>query len=399
MKKRIIALMLCMTTILAFNGCGNAKTRDTEQSTENAKATYNGPSSAKMDIDLEKQVSKLADYKGIDVTISGNYDVKDEDVESNIMSLLPYYGITGIEIKDRDTVQKGDYVKVDYTGYLDGEAFDGGSATDIMLDVDNNYDVTNQNSYIDGFCDGIVGSKVGSEISTDVTFPDNYNETLGGKKTTFKIKIKGIYEPITLDTLTDDMVADAFSAQNISTKKDLQDYVRKVMEKQTRNAKSQATINEVESYMIENSTVDIPDDYMEARLGEYQAMFERDNLTDTQTMDDYLKKNNTTLDDLKKTWKTSLEKQIKIEFIFGRIADLEDIQVSDDDFKEFVDYLVSSGNSQMTTESEVYDYYGNGSQEEGKKMLRQQYRINKAISYVVEQANVTIEPATESTEN
>ena len=399
MKKRIIALLLCMTTILAFNGCGNAKTQDTEQSTQSAKATYNGPSSAQMDIDLEKQVSKLADYKGIDVTISGNYDVKDEDVESNIMSLLPYYGITGIEIKDRDTVQKGDYVKVDYTGYLDGEAFDGGSATDVMLDVDKNYDVTNQNSYIDGFCDGMVGSKVGSEISTDVTFPDNYNEKLGGKKTTFKNKIKGIYEPITMDTLTDDMVADAFSAQNISTKKDLKEYVRKVMENQAKNSKSQATINEVENYMIENSTVDIPEDYMDARMGEYQAMFERDNLTDTQTMDDYLKKNNTTLDDLKKSWKTSLEKQIKVEFIFGRIADLEDIQVTDDDFKQFVDYLASSGNSQMTTESEVYDYYGNGNQEDGKKMLRQQYRINKAISYVVEQANVTIEPETESTEN
>ena len=399
MKKRIIALMLCMTTVLAFNGCGNAKTQDTEQSTENAKVTYNGPSSAQMDIDLEKQVSKLADYKGIDVTISGNYDVTDEGVEKNILSLLPYYGIAGIEIKDRDTVQEGDYVKVDYTGYLDGEAFDGGSATDVMLDVDNNYDVTNQNPYIDGFCDGMVGSKVGSEISTDVTFPDNYNEKLGGKKTTFKIKIKGIYEPVTMDTLTDDMVADAFSAQNISTKKDLKEYVRKVMESQAKNSKSQATINEVEDYMIENSTVDIPDDYMEARLGEYQAMFERDNLTNTQTMDDYLKTNNTTLDDLKKSWKTTLEKQITIEFIFGSIADLEDIQVSDDDFKEFVDYLVSSGNSQMTTESEVYDYYGNGSQEDGKKMLRQQYRINKAISYVVEQANVTIEPAAESTEN
>ena len=399
MKKRIIALMLCMTTVLAFNGCGNAKTQDTEQSTENAKVTYNGPSSAQMDIDLEKQVSKLADYKGIDVTISGNYDVTDEGVEKNILSLLPYYGIAGIEIKDRDTVQEGDYVKVDYTGYLDGEAFDGGSATDVMLDVDNNYDVTNQNPYIDGFCDGMVGSKVGSEISTDVTFPDNYNEKLGGKKTTFKIKIKGIYEPVTMDTLTDDMVADAFFFFFISTKKDLKEYVRKVMESQAKNSKSQATINEVEDYMIENSTVDIPDDYMEARLGEYQAMFERDNLTNTQTMDDYLKTNNTTLDDLKKSWKTTLEKQIKIEFIFGRIADLEDIQVSDDDFKEFVDYLVSSGNSQMTTESEVYDYYGNGSQEDGKKMLRQQYRINKAISYVVEQANVTIEPATESTEN
>ena len=58
-----------------------------------------------------------------------------------------------------------------------------------------------------------------------------------------------------------------------------------------------------------------------------------------------------------------------MEFIFGRIADLEDIKVSDDDFKQFVDYLVSSGNSQMSTETEVYDYYGNGSQEDGKKML------------------------------
>ena len=183
------------------------------------------------------------------------------------------------------------------------------------------------------------------------------------------------------------------------TKKDLKEYVRKVMENQAKNSKSQATINEVENYMIENSTVDIPEDYMDARMGEYQAMFERDNLTDTQTMDDYLKKNNTTLDDLKKSWKTSLEKQIKVEFIFERIADLEDIQVTDDDFKQFVDYLASSGNSQMTTESEVYDYYGNGNQEGGKKMLRQQYRINKAISYVVKQANVTVEPATESTEN
>ena len=135
------------------------------------------------------------------------------------------------------------------------------------------------------------------------------------------------------------------------------------------------------------------------RYDYYDAYLEVYNLTDTQTMDDYLKKNNTTLDDLKKSWKTSLEKQIKVEFIFGRIADLEDIQVTDDDFKQFVDYLASSGNSQMTTESEVYDYYGNGNQEDGKKMLRQQYRINKAISYVVKQANVTVEPATESTEN
>ena len=163
-------------------------------------------------------MTKLADYKGIDVTITGNYDVTDDQVEQNLMSLLPYYGITGVEVKDRDTVQKDDYVKVDYTGYLDGDAFDGGSATDTMIDVANNCDAAQKTNYIDGFSDGLVGAKVGDEVSSDVTFPENYQSSdLAGKKTTFKFKIKGIYKPVTMDTLTDDMVADAFTEQKITT--------------------------------------------------------------------------------------------------------------------------------------------------------------------------------------
>ena len=67
---------------------------------------FDGPHSAQMKLDLSKLVTKLADYKGIDVTISGNYDVTDDQVEQNLMSLLSYYGITGVEVKDRDTVQR-----------------------------------------------------------------------------------------------------------------------------------------------------------------------------------------------------------------------------------------------------------------------------------------------------
>ena len=61
---------------------------------------------------------------------------------------------------------------------------------------------------------------------------------------------------------------------------------------------------------------------------------------------------------MKKQWKELMIKQIKIEFIFGRIAEKENITISDDDFKSFVDYLVSSGNSQMADENAVYKYYG-----------------------------------------
>lgn len=397
MKKRVIALLLCMTTALSFGACGNNnKQTDTQES---ASEVFDGKSSANMDINLEKQVTKLGDYKGIDVTIQGNYDVTDKQVEESILSLLPYYGITGVEVKDHDTVKEGDYVKIDYTGYLDGEAFDNGSAEDVMFDVSNNYDVTNKNNYVDGFADGLIGAKVGGEASSDVTFPEDYQSAdLAGKQVTFKFKIKGIYAPVTMDTLTDDMVANAFSEQKITTKKDLTAYVRDVLENQAKNSKTQASITEVEDYLLAYSEVKIPDDYMAARMAEYQKEFEKDNCNDTQTLEDYAANSNTTVKDLKASWKEMMEKQIKIEFIFGRIAELEGIKVDEDDFKKFVEYLTNSGNSEMTTEDQVYEYYGVGNKEDGKKTLRQLYVVNKAISFVVENANITVEPDTETEE-
>ena len=77
----------------------------------------------------------------------------------------------------------------------------------------------------------------------------------------------------------------------------------------------------------------------------------------------------------------------------------ENITISDDDFKSFVDYLVSSGNSQMADENAVYKYYGGGNKEDGKKTVRQMYVVNQAISYVVEKANITVKPDTQTTES
>lgn len=402
MKKRTIAILLCMMTVLTFAGCGKNAQNAGTQGTESAVETYNGPSSAQMDIDLKKQVKKLADYKKIDVTISGDYEVTDDQVEEYILGILPYYGITGIEVKDRDTVQEGDYVKADYTGYHKGEAFEGGAAEDVMLDVSNNKDVVNQTGYIDGFTDGLLGAKVGDEVSSDVTFPEEYpqNEELAGEKTTFKFKVKGIYEPVTLEKLTDEMVEGAFTEQGIKTKEELLQSVEDTLKSQAESQKNQDTVTAVEDYVIKNSQVEIPEDYLNARLSEYQKQFEDQYCNETQSLEEYLAANGTTLADQQKSWKSALKKQIEVEFLFGRIADLEKIEAADDDFKQFVSYIVSSGSSQMTTEDEVYEYYGNGSKEDGEKTLRQLYRVNSAISQVSEDANVTVEKKTdtESTE-
>ena len=404
MKKRMIALLLCMTTVFAMTGCGNGSNgsqKGTEAATESSvQETYNGPSSAQMDIDLSKQVTKLADYKGIDVTITGDYDVTDEQVNERTLALLNYRGVKGAEVTDRDTVQDGDLVLVDYTGYHNNEAFDGGSATDVMIDVSNNCEATQQTGYIDGFSDGLIGAKVGEETSSDVKFPDEYsnNPDLAGEMTTFKFKVKGIYKALTLDDLTDAQVKENFSDAQIETKEDLIKNVRAMMESQASSSKSQDTVNKVQTYMLDNSEVTIPDEYLEARLAEYQAQYTRDNVGDTQTLEEYLQANNTTLADMQKTWKTSLEKQIKLEFIFDRIAELEGLEIDQGKYEQFIDYIISSGNSELSTEASIYDYYGNGNKEDGKKNLKRLYLTNDALSFVVENANVTVQKA-DSTEN
>lgn len=389
MKKKIIALLLAMTTVYAFAGCGKGETQSTESEAESVNT---GLASAQIDIDLEKQVTKLSDYNGIELTITGDYTVSDEAVEESVLSLLPYYGITGTEVTDRDTVQEGDYVLIDYTGYKDGVAFDNGSGTDIMFDVSNNYDVTNGSTYIDGFADGLLGAKVGQEASSDVTFPETYQpEELAGQPVTFKFNIKGIYEPVTMDKLTDDMVAEGFAEEDITTKEALISYVRDVMENQMASYKNQESVSVAEEYILANSEVEIPEEYMNARLEEYQ-----EKVLDGTSLLEYLAENETTLEEQQEAWREILEEQIKLEFVFGRIAELEDIEVTDSGFAEFVEYIISSGQTDMETEDEVYEFYGNGSIEDGEKTLRQLYLVNQGIAFVVEHANVIAEEVSDT---
>lgn len=395
MKKKFLILALCMSAALAVAACGNNGAESTEESTqESAKetVTYDGNRSAQMELDLEKQITKLSDYNGIEVSITGNYEVTDDAVESSVMQLLSYYGVDKVEVTDRDTVQDGDYVKIDYVGYKDDVAFEGGTATDVMMDVSNNLDVTSNSPYIDGFCDDMVGAKVGDELNTHVTFPEAYqSEELAGQPAVFKITIKGIYKQITLDALTDEAVAETFSSQNINTKDELIENMRSAMVSQMESYKSQAIANAAQNYILENSEVEIPQEYLDARMAELEYSMMLDNCSEGQTLAEFFEENGTTLEEQREEWKTSLNQQIKMEMLFGRIAELEGIEVDEEEFTQFVEYLVSSGNGTFSSAEDVYDYYGIGNVEDGEKALRQLFRVNRALSFVSENANVTVE--------
>lgn len=390
-----MAAALCVAMAAAMAACGGGKDDSTQAGSEDASATstYEGVRSAQMELDLEKQITALSDYNGIDVTITGDYEVSDEDIESSLMQLLNYVGAGNVEVTDHDVVVEGDYVMIDYVGYRDGEAFQDGTAENVLMDPVNNIVVTSQMPYIDGFCKDLIGAKVGDVLDTDVTFPENYSNSpeLAGQPVVFQITVKGIYAPVTMETLTDEAVAAALSGNGILTKDALIEYVRTMLTNQTAMSKSQATISAVQSYMIEHSEVEIPEDYMQARLDELEYSTRKDNYVEGKTFEEVLESYGTTLEAERENWRTSLTQQIKIEFLFGRIADLEGIEVDEEDFAQFINYIIQSDSGGFTAEDDVYEYYGIGSVEDGKKALQQLYRVNQAVSFVVDHANVTVE--------
>lgn len=389
MKKKVIALLLCMTMAAAFTtGCGNGK-GDTE-ATESARETGSGLESTKITVDASKQVTMLGNYEGMDISITGDYSVTDEAVENQAMSVLNSYGLGYVEVADRDIVQAGDYVNVDYTGYLDGEAFDNGAATDVLIDVDNNKAVTATNSYINGFSDGLIGAKKGDTVSSNVTFPENYQSSdLAGKETTFEFKINGIYTIGTLDAVSDDAIKEQFSkSYQLNTVQEFKDYIRSYLEHQANSKKQSAIVSEIRKQLLASSEVEVPDEYLNARVDDTIAIVGKQYETDTQDFESYLSSQGTSVDEQKEQFKSTLEDQVKEELIFLTIADKQNIEVDEDGFKKFVDNYVST--SQYGSDADaVYSYFGNGDKKDGKSYLENAYRINKAVSYVVEKANVT----------
>ena len=134
---------------------------------------------------------------------------------------------------------------------------------------------------------------------------------------------------------------------------------------------------------------------MQARMDELEYSTTIDNCTEGQTLEAFLVANGTTLEAERENWKTSLTQQIQIEFLFGRIADLENIEVDEEEFTQFIDYIIQSDNGGFADANAVYEYYGIGDAKDGEQALRQLYRVNKAVSFVVDHANVIVDNSSE----
>lgn len=393
MKKKAVALLLCVSMMMTLNACGKTN-KDNTQGTETVAETETEviPSSADITYDAGDYVS-LGDYMNMEVTLDKDYQVTDEMVKNyvnnNVIANYPYY----VE-SDKTVVENGDVANIDYEGLLDGEAFDGGTAQDYDLEIGSG-------SFIDGFEDGLIGAEVGKETDLNLTFPDDYgNSDLAGKEVVFKVTVNAIKEKqdITYDTLTDEYVtylSDKLGA-SYETVNDLTSDIRTYLEEQANSSRTQAIRSAVIAKLPEVCTVNaLPDGLLDARMQEYLKKFEDTYCKDT-TLEDYLSSTyNTTVDDFKTQVQSEIETELDTQLILEAIAAVENIEFDEDGFNSYVSSLLSSYG--YDSEDALYENYAQTA-EDGKAYLQTIYLCNKALDRVIENTNVTYNAAEESTE-
>ncbi|MCD8301351.1 MAG: trigger factor [Clostridiales bacterium] len=390
MKKKIAALLVCtMAAVTIFAGCGSDETEEQasistveEDDTVTTAELLDG-----LDYDVTDYVTLPADYMELTVELSSSYEVTDGDVREYIEEyILPSYPVY-VET-DKTEVEEGDTVNIDYVGTQDGVAFDGGTA--------EGYDLTiGSGTFIDGFEDGLIGVAVGDTVDLDLTFPEDYsNEDLAGQDVVFTVTVNSIVEEQTLayDDMTDDYIAENFSAYSLSTVEDMYNYIEDGLTSTYESEKTSETQDLILEQLMDICEVDIPDDMLSDEIdsyisnaqagAEYYGMDFDEYIStyygceDEDAFNDYATENAT----------VSLTEELILQAI---IAD-QGLTISRSDFDDFVDYFVSYYG--YSTTDDIYEDYG------GEESLMLIYAENVALNTVMDAATVIVPETGEAEE-
>ena len=268
----------------------------------------------------------LGDYKGVEVT-ARPVEVTDDEVQAEIDKEREKNSRV-TDVDDRG-VEKGDLIKLDFDGSVDGESFEGGKA--------ENYDLTvGSGSFIPGFEDQLIGAKIGQELDVNVTFPEDYHaENLRGKAAVFKCKVN----EIKVKELPE---ADDEFAQEVSEFETMDEYKadikKNLLERKERTAKSQKE-NAVVEKIVENATMEIPDAMVDTQIRNQMEDFARRMKSQGLTMEQYFQFTGMDVDKMREQMRPEALKRIQNSLVLEAVAKAENIEISDERVDEEITKL------------------------------------------------------------
>lgn len=339
MKKKLAIILLALGVLGMFTGCNKDKENKEESQQEVSLVNEKGLVVA-ADVENIKDYVKLGEYQNLEISEAPKQEVTEEVLENNIHYLL-LKKYKPVEVTEDRAVQQDDTVNIDYTGYMDGEAFEGGADTGADL-------LIGSGQFISGFEDGLVGHKKGEEVTLDLTFPDPYemNPDLSGKAVQFKVKINKISAA---PELTDTWVAENTEFKTVDEFKQNQ----KELLQTSLDIDYEGQIKaDLFALVVENSEIlKYPEKLMEETKVTVKEQL--DSMYQMQagiTFDDYVKSQGLSEEDVDKGLEDSAKQYLTQNLIVQALMDAEGMEFIEKEYeKEKEAYAVSSGFPDVAT--------------------------------------------------
>ena len=315
---------------------------------------------------------ELGEYAGLTVTKEAK-NVNEADVDAEVKRMQDRNGRL---LTREGAAENGDTVDIDFEGFVDGKAFEGGKAEHYSL-------VLGSGSFIPGFEDQVVGHSAGEEFDVNVKFPEEYGAAeLAGKDATFKIKLHEVkYKE--LPALDDDFAKDV---SEYDTLDELKDSIRNNIKTNLDKQAEQKVENDLMDQVITNMKADIPDAMVDSRIDELVQDFEYRISQQGLKLADYLKYMGMNIEQFRAQFKEQADKQVKMRLAMEAIVAKEGITASDEEFEEEVKRIADAYKMEADKVKSIVD----------AAAVKADLAINKAIDFVKEKANVvTSEPKEE----
>ncbi|MBQ1546093.1 MAG: trigger factor [Clostridia bacterium] len=264
---------------------------------------------------------EIKDYKGIEIEAISD-EVTDEKIDEQIDRVRRRAGRTEI-ITDRP-VEKDDTAVIDFEGFVDGEAFDGGKAENYSL-------VIGSGSFIPGFEDQIIGHNIDEEFSVNVTFPEDYQEkSLAGKPAEFKVTVHEIKARI-LPELNDEFVQDVSGESE--TVEQYREEVRKELAEELKTNRENDIANKVAEALAEKVEGEIPHAMVDNRVTDMVREFDMRLRQQGLNLESYIKYTGMSEEILRDQYEQDAAKQVNVRLALEKIAQLENIVPTEEDIE------------------------------------------------------------------
>lgn len=316
----------------------------------------------------------LGKYLGVQVT-KIDTTVTDEEVEAALEKEREKNSRT-VTVTDRP-VANGDTAVIDFEGFVDGVAFEGGKGENHPLEIGSH-------SFIDTFEDQLIGHNTGDDVDVNVTFPEQYQAAeLAGKPALFKVKIHEI-KTKELPELNDEFAQDVSEFDTLDAyKEDLKKHLEVEKENDAKRTKEDEAIKKI----IEKSSMDIPEAMIETQcenmINEFAQRIQQSGLS----MDQYMQFSGMTLDKLKEQVRPEAETRIKSSLVLEQIAKDEKIEVSDEEVQAEIEKMAKAYGMEA---DKLAEYMGDAE----KESIKRDVAVTKAVDLIMENVKETAKAKT-----